>query len=208
MDIISHRGLWFKPEERNSVGSLKLSLDSNFGLETDIRDWNDNLVISHDMPNEANILLTDLLEHYRIKNSSLPLALNIKADGLHDQLKRILADFSIDNYFLFDMSVPDLIGYVKREMKVFLRLSEYEHDLFLYDKIEGIWLDSFNGLWYDEKLIKNHLDKGKKVCLVSDELHHRPFDKQWELILNWSLNKRDNFILCTDYPEKGKEVFL
>jgi hypothetical protein len=204
MKIISHRGLWYKREERNSFDSLKLSLNTNFGLETDVRDFNGKLVISHDIADDSSILLSDFFIFCKNFHNSLPLALNIKADGLHGHLKSALQDYDINNYFLFDMSIPDFIGYVKQGLNVFMRLSEYERDYIFYDRVKGIWLDAFLSIWYDEKLIRSHLANGKAVCVVSEELHGRPFDRQWELIRNWSLHNHDNFMLCTDHPEKAK----
>lgn len=208
MKIISHRGLWYKSEERNSLDALKLSLNSNFGLETDIRDFNGKLVISHDIADRNSILLSDFFLFCKNFHNSLPLALNIKADGLQSHLKITLQEYEINNYFFFDMSIPDLIGYVKQGFNVFMRLSEYEREDVFYDQIKGIWLDAFLNIWYNEKIIRNHLDNGKAVCVVSEELHGRSFEKQWELIRRWSLHNHDNFMLCTDHPEKAKQYLV
>ena len=46
------------------------------------------------------------------------LALNIKSDGISEILKKTLKKYSIKNYFVFDMSVPELIQY-KKKIKFF-----------------------------------------------------------------------------------------
>ena len=47
MVILSHRGYW-KDARKNSVDAFKASFVREFGTETDIRDYNGELVISHD----------------------------------------------------------------------------------------------------------------------------------------------------------------
>ena len=50
MEIIAHRGFWRKKTDQNTIGAFKLALNNHFGIETDIRDQNGQLVISHDIP--------------------------------------------------------------------------------------------------------------------------------------------------------------
>ena len=57
MDILAHRGVWRISEERNSMSSIRAALDAGFGIETDVRDYKGNLVISHDIADEKCISL-------------------------------------------------------------------------------------------------------------------------------------------------------
>ena len=50
MIILSHRGYWKSEEERNQEVAFHHSFDLGYGTETDIRDIQGKLVISHDMP--------------------------------------------------------------------------------------------------------------------------------------------------------------
>ena len=34
------------------------------------------------------------------------------------------------------------------------------------EEIKGVWLDSFESIWYDKDLILNHTLNNKKVCIV------------------------------------------
>ena len=101
MNILAHRGLWNVISEKNSFKSLRLSLDKNFGLETDLRDFAGSLVVSHDpVINGDNILLfEDLLKIYNESKSKATLALNIKADGIISEAEFLLNKFKIKNYF-------------------------------------------------------------------------------------------------------------
>jgi len=207
MKIISHRGYWKEEKEKNSSKAFERSFSLNFGTETDIRDFDGNLVISHDVAEKSCITLTDFLNIYNSQNCKLPLALNIKSDGLQKMLLKLLKSHLIHNYFVFDMSIPDTIMYLKEGMTVFIRQSEYESGTPFYERASGIWLDAFEGAWYSEELVQKHLDNGKKVAIVSSELHKREYLKHWTYLKSWSIINEDNLILCTDFPEKAIKFF-
>lgn len=205
MHILSHRGYWKKPEEKNSMEAMKLSFSLGFGVETDVRDYGGELVISHDIPDESAIKFRDFLELYSKYDQNLFLALNIKSDGLQLKLKNILQEYKVTNYFVFDMSVPDGLLYLKQEMKVFTRQSEYERDPSFYKEADGIWVDCFLGDWINENVISGHLNNHKKLCIVSPELHKRKYYDVWDCYRSFS--KNDRVFLCTDYPEEAKAFF-
>ena len=207
MRIISHRGYWIKDSEKNTVSAFERSFSLNYGTETDIRDFDGELVISHDVANKSCIKLTDFFNIYNSKNKKLLLALNIKSDGLQKMLFEFLKVHSINNYFVFDMSIPDTIMYLKEGMNVFIRQSEHELGTSFYESASGIWLDAFDGVWYSEELVKKHLNNGKKVAIVSSELHNREYLKHWTLLKSWNILNDDNLILCTDLPEKAIKFF-
>jgi glycerophosphoryl diester phosphodiesterase len=206
MEIISHRGLWNQSTYKNSSLAFQESFKNGFGTETDIRDYNGKLVISHDIANCDSLDLEEFLELYS-NSSNKTLALNIKSDGLTSKLKEILNKYSIDNYFVFDMSIPDTIPYCLNKINFFIRQSEFENDLPFYDDCNGIWLDSFSSIWYNQDIIENHFKRGKKVCIVSSELHGRDKEILWELLLKENLFKSENLILCTDFPLDAYKYF-
>ncbi len=80
IEIISHRGFWKKSNEENSLKAFEESLSNGFGIETDIRDHDGNLVISHDIPMQQNdhISFDNFLELYKSKNCNFTLALLLK----------------------------------------------------------------------------------------------------------------------------------
>lgn len=171
MKILAHRGLWHSDEDKNSVEAMKRAFDNGFGIETDIRDYNGDLVISHDIPNGDKLLSFESFLKIYSKYPGFPLALNIKSDGLQKLLLSQLSSYSINNYFVFDMSIPDTINYLNLQINCFTRQSEIEKDPLLYESATGIWLDSFKSTWFDEDLINNHVKNGKIVAIVSPELH-------------------------------------
>ena len=207
MEIISHRGYWFKNSEKNSDLAFRRSFRLNFGTETDIRDFDGELVISHDVANKNCITIEKFFEIYKSIGIQSSLALNIKSDGLQKLLNKSLKQNNINNYFVFDMSIPDTVMYLKEGMNVLIRQSEYERGTSFYESASGIWLDAFNEIWYSEELVKEHLNNGKKVAIVSSELHNREYLKQWTILKSWNIINNKNLILCTDLPEKAFNFF-
>lgn len=212
IEVLSHRGYWKTPEEKNSVEAFVRSFQLGFGTETDVRDsqadGSVSIVISHDIPRGGEISFAALLRIAKQYGSPL-LALNIKADGLHDMLAATLRAEDYSNYFLFDSSVPDLIQGVKRKLTSFTRLSEYEREASLYDEpgVSGVWIDNFlPGRWYEAELVEAILDDGKAVTLVAPDLHGR--HDEYDVFLRWlvtsGLHERDGLSICTDRPEHAK----
>lgn len=210
MEILSHRGYWKNEGEKNTKIAFERSFQLGFGTETDIRDLNGELVISHDPPTIDCQYLTvaDFFKLYNICGYGLQLALNIKSDGLQRKLMQLIIDFNITNYFVFDMSIPDTIGFFKTNTKIFTRQSEYEINPAFYTQVDGIWLDEFNEHWIDDDVIKKHIKNGKKVCIVSPELHGREYDLVWKKYKSIFLADSENRIsICTDLPEIAKKFF-
>lgn len=205
MIILSHRGYWKLEEERNRAAAFQRSFDLGYGTETDIRDIQGKLVISHDMPRGDEITFEEVLQIMDGRN--LPLALNIKADGMAEEILRLLKQYNHTNYFTFDMSIPDMVMQLKTELIVFTGLSDILSPAVLLDQAKGIWLDCFNSDWYDSKLVDTYLEIGKPVCIVSADLHKRNIKRQWEIIKQCSHFSSDSLMLCTDYPEIAKEFF-
>jgi hypothetical protein len=210
MKILSHRGYWKSENEKNTRIAFERSFLLGFGTETDIRDLNGELVISHDPPVSEQKCLTaiDFFKLYKSLGDGLQLALNIKSDGLQEKLMKLINEYNITNYFVFDMSIPDTLGYLKNNTKIFTRQSEYEIDPAFYSQADGVWMDEFNQNWIEEKNIGNHILNGKKVCIVSPELHKRDFKIEWNKYKNIFLVDSANKIsICTDLPEKAKQFF-
>ena len=205
MIVLSHRGYWKNPDERNAISAFERSFDLGFGTETDLRDMGGKIVISHDMPKGNEILFEKVLQIMNGRN--LPLALNIKADGLVEAILELLSKYNHTNYFTFDMSIPDMVVQIKSGAKVFTGLSDILPTPALLDKATGIWLDCFNSDWYEAKIIDDLIAADKSVCIVSADLHKRPTEKQWETIKNCKNLNSDNLLICTDYPEYAKEFF-
>jgi glycerophosphoryl diester phosphodiesterase len=210
MQFIAHRGLWQAEEQQNTLKAFENAFAEGFGIETDVRDYCGKLVVSHDVPSPSSLSLDSLLELYKSFLGKPLLALNIKSDGLVNLLYEKVAQFNIENYFFFDMSVPDTLPYLKKQLRVFTRQSEYEKDPCFYAEAQGIWLDQFVSSWFDESTLKDHLMNKKKVCIVSPELHRRDFKQEWRRYKSFMQADHlssGQLLLCTDHPQLGRKFF-
>lgn len=208
MEILCHRGMWSRREDGNSLGALEAALASGYGLETDIRDRRGDVVISHDSADDRAPQLGDLLQLYRSHaDDSLTLALNVKADGLQEAVASALERYSVNKYFLFDMSIPDHLRWLAAGLRTFTRQSEFERDPALYEQSSGVWMDCFQRDWMTAGDIERHLRAGKSVCLVSPELHGRRHESMWEMVRRARLDGHEGVMLCTDLPDSARSFF-
>lgn len=192
--------------DMNSLHALTSAFDSNIGIETDIRDCDGMLVISHDPPRASCKFKFDLLLQAYMSRPTRPLlALNIKSDGLQATLLDTLHRHGVENYFVFDMSVPDTLSYRRLQMPFAARISEYEPNNVLAESAPWIWLDAFHDEWFSVEIIRSWLLQGKSVAVVSPELHRRPHKALWADLL--SLQAEDRLYLCTDYVFNAMEYF-
>ena len=198
--IIAHRGYWIKKEEQNTQIAFERAFDNCFGIETDLRDICGKIVISHNMPKGGEITFEQVLKIMNGRN--LPLALNIKADGLGEEINSLLKKYDHTNYFTFDMSIPDMVVQSKLGLKFFTGKSDIIKEPIMYKEAKGIWLDSFYGDWFSKDEINSIIETGKEVCIVSPELHKREYKTIWG-----KYNNINNIMLCTDYPQEAREFF-
>ena len=207
MKILSHRGYWKDVDEKNSAEAFHRSFSMGFGAETDVRDFNQRLVISHDIATGLEIDFTTFLNIASSSQSgvSLTLALNIKADGLADSIREALEAHPKLDCFVFDMSVPDMRSYFDAGIPVFTRMSEVEQDPVWLERATGVLLDSFEFEWFEVSVIQRLLREGTRVCSVAPELHYRSYLEVWECIK--PLAKEDNLLLCTDHTEQAVDFF-
>jgi hypothetical protein len=59
--ILAHRGQWNLPEKKNSLSAFERAFSNGYGIETDIRDYKGELVISHNIADETAPKLSELL---------------------------------------------------------------------------------------------------------------------------------------------------
>ncbi len=202
MRILSHRGLWSNPAEQNSESAFRQSFTLGFGTETDLRDANGVLVISHDVPRGGEITTRDF---FRVASETpgLPLALNIKADGLVELLLKELDEELLNRSFVFDMAIPDMRAYLESKIRVFARASEVEREPAWIDRCAGVWLDSFGPVWFSGRDVQGYLDHGLELCVVSPDLHGGAPEEVWEMLR--SFRNSGEVMLCTDRPQEAAD---
>lgn len=208
-NIIAHRGWWNDPCEKNSTEALERALQAGFGVETDFRDLDAALVISHDPAVVGVQTAASFFEAYRRLEAKGRLALNIKADGLQATLQADLDAHGIpmEAVFAFDMSVPDSLGYVSCGIPFYSRASEYEDPASFLGKSSGVWVDNFTGEYPQITRTQRLLEAGIRCCVVSPELHGRSHEEMWSDIKKGDLHKHPLFEICTDFPYQAHYYF-
>ena len=211
LKILAHRGWWQTKAEQNSDVAFRRALEAGYGIETDIRDQDGRLVISHDPPTSNATTVDRLMDLCGTLKSSATLALNIKADGLAKPMSDLVGRYARQDYFVFDMSVPDTLPYLALGMKVFTRRSEFETGSSLDDRAAGLWLDSFEAVHVPTDIMVAALGRTAGIALVSPELHGKPHIAAWE---SWRMALRPDTVrfekrifLCTDYPDQAHRFF-
>ncbi len=207
MQLIAHRGYWLDPIEKNTKAAFLRALTHGYGIETDFRDCNGGLVISHDIPLIGAMSANELIRLYQAHPVKAPLALNIKADGLQDLIRQFVTEAAFHNYFVFDMAVPDMRGYIHLGLSTYSRQSEYEPIPALLSSCQGVWLDAFQSTLYELDVINAIVDQGKGVAIVSPELHGRPYLPLWQYLKDHGLHEHGLVSLCTDFPRQAQEFF-
>lgn len=208
INILAHRGYWTASIKRNSPEAIRKSLENGYGFESDVRDYMGKMVISHNIADSTCQEAEEVFKWLHEFGDKYTFAINIKSDGLKEMLEDCLGRYNISNYFLFDMSVPQMIEFRDMGLKFFTRQSEVEKVPCMYEDSSGIWVDAFwDNKWITKELLIEHLTNHKQICIVSPDLHGRADYKEfWKKLKGYEIGTGD-MMLCTDHPDEAKEVF-
>lgn len=162
MQLIQHR--------INTISKLKES--KLYGLELDLR-YRDKQIILHHDPYKSGELFEEYLKEFSLNF----IILNIKSEGIEEEVLRLVKKYNVPDYFFLDTSVPFMVKYLNKGWSKFaVRFSEYEPielALRFKDKVDWVWVDCFTYLPLREKEYIE-LKKYFKICLVSPELQNHP----------------------------------
>lgn len=159
----------------NTVAELN-NLPEGVGVELDLRDRGERLILQHD-PFSDGEDFEEFLSEYKNRGT---LILNIKSERIELKVGELLVKYNVKKYFYLDSSFPMinlLSGRGEKNMAV--RFSEYEGldtVLNMQGKIEWVWVDCFTRLPIDKLTYEKLKKAGFKLCLVSPELQGRPDD--------------------------------
>lgn len=198
--IYAHRGLWTSRNQQNSVDSVIEASRMGFGVEIDFRSQNGSFVISHDPYLSSRI---ENFNHFDFHG--IPVAMNVKEDGLVEQYKDFLQKYPHEHSFIFDGSIPEMVKIRDRKLPHALRLSEYEEDLPW--ETNYIWVDAFHSEWWIESNKIERLLQKHFLVFVSPELHGRDCRDAWEYFRRLQNGSVRKFGVCTDLPIQ-LEAFL
>lgn len=192
MDIIAHR--------INTVALLE-STDKNYGVEIDLRSKGQQLIIHHD-PYVDGELFDDWIKYFNHGT----LILNVKEEGLEDQLLAVLAKYGIENFFFLDQSFPFIIKTsLLGERRCAVRVSEFESvdtALSLSQRADWVWVDCFSEFTLSSFDYARLKTAGFKICIVSPELQGRDAESEIPELADLLLKRNISpDAVCTKRPE-------
>lgn len=160
MEFIAHR--------INTIEELK-QIPTKYGVELDLRDCGDRLILQHD-PFKDGEDFEEYLKHYNHGT----MILNIKSERIEHKVLELIQKYNIQKYFFLDSSFPMIYLLSKNgERNIALRFSEFEGIdtiLTMAGKVEWVWVDCFTKLPIIAENYKLLKENGFKFCLVSPEL--------------------------------------
>lgn len=164
MEIIVHRV--------NSIENLK-KIPKQFGAEIDLRAYQSKIILNHE-PFKSGDTLDNFLKYYNHGT----LILNIKEDGIEDEVIKKVKYAKIKSYFLLDVEFPYIFKSIKNKQKnIAIRFSEKEtiETAKLFQKnFRWLWIDTITKLPLNKKNL--NIIKKYKSCLVCPERWGRPLE--------------------------------
>jgi len=163
MHFIAHRV--------NTIKEL-LNTPTEYGVEIDLRDFGEKLILQHD-PFKDGECFEEYLKNYKHGT----MILNIKSEGIEAEVSKLITKYNIKNYFFLDCSFP-MINLLssKGEKNIALRFSEFEgldSIRLMSQKVDWIWIDCFTKLPITSENYKILKNLNYKLCLVSPELQNQ-----------------------------------
>jgi hypothetical protein len=152
----------------NNSDDLK-KVERKQGIELDLRDKGNRIILSHDPFNDGE----DFEDFLKKFNKKL-IILNIKSERIEYKVLELLRKYNVQEYFFLDSSFPMIYQLNKiNEKNIAIRFSEFE-TIESVEKVKNmvkwVWIDCFNNLPLDKKSYTIIKKLGLKICLVSPEL--------------------------------------
>jgi len=152
----------------NTIEELML-IPKQCGVEVDIRDYAEKLILQHDPFLDGEDFET-YLKHY----DHGTMILNIKSERIEYKVLELLKKCNIKKYFFLDCSFPMIYSLSNiGENNLAIRLSEFEGMDTIFNmktKVSWVWIDCFTRLPITIDNFSKLKELGMKLCLVSPEL--------------------------------------
>ncbi len=191
IEIFSHRIIFNGIE--NSVESIPYYKKLGIGIELDLRYNNNQVYISHDPTNEGK-LFEEVCK--QCDKSEIRMALHIKEKEVINPVIKILKEYSIKNYFLFDTENFEYNNLIDKT-----KIADYvvKKDQNIMGEI--LWCDEIQNKWYSKEIMKNLHQENKLIYAMSLEVMKKCDNEsiylEWDRLINLGVDG-----ICTKYPEK------
>lgn len=175
----------------NTIPEL-VQVPAEYGVEVDIRDHGDVLVLHHD---PFIVGPVTLFEDYLAQFRHAFIILNIKSEGIEFRVLEILKAYDVHNYMFLDSSFPMIMKLHRAGVRdVALRVSEYEHIGSFRDSAY-LWVDCFTQFPLSSAEFVA-FSESHRLCLVSPELQGHHGDAAFHIIDQMRRVCRGSFMIC------------
>ncbi len=174
---------------------------NEFGVELDLRDHGNDLILQHD-PFQKGERFEEYLAEYR---HGL-MILNIKSERIEHRVLEMIQG-TVNDYFFLDSSYPMIRTLCQQgESKIAVRFSEYEpieSAMALAGDVQWAWIDCFTKMPLTDETY-DQLKANFKLCIVSPELQGRSVETIADYAAALSPYPVD--AICTKRPDLWQAV--
>lgn len=145
------------------------------GIEFDVRDCGEKLLVQHDAFQTTGQPFEEFLVHCPPNKFYI---VNIKAEGIEQRVLGLLEQHNITNFFLLDCSVPAMMKLARagcRHLAVrFSEVESIETVAAMRNYVDWVWIDVFSRLPLTKEIMELLRQWNLRTCLVSPELQGQP----------------------------------
>lgn len=157
----------------NTSAQLR-DVPTQYGVELDLRDHGDRIVLQHDPFKDGE----DFSEYLKNYQHGL-MILNVKSEAIESRVLDLVRQSNVPDYFFLDCSFPMIRKLISwGERKIAVRFSEFESvemAMSLAGQIDWVWVDCFTKMPLTAETYQK-LQRHFKLCAVSPELQGRGVD--------------------------------
>jgi hypothetical protein len=185
----------------NKIDEL-IKTPKEYGVEVDLRDYGDRLILAHDPFTDGDDF-EEYLKHYNHGT----IILNIKSERIEHRVLELIRKYKVSKYFFLDSSFPMIYLLSSNgEKNIALRYSEFEKldtIIGMAGKVNWLWIDCFTKFSLNVEDYKKIKKLDLKLCLVSPDLQGRAYEIEEYL----DFLHRDGMVLdaiCTKFYNINK----
>lgn len=193
----------------NTIKELE-TIPSEYGVEIDIRAYNQDLILNHE-PFETG----DKLEDYLKASEGQFMVFNIKEAGIEQRVIDLAEEYGVKNYFLLDVEFPFIYKSIHTTnfRNIAMRYSEAEPiefalaqtDIHGKSKLDWLWIDTNSKLPLNNEIYEKIKQAGYKTCLVCPERWGRPEDiEKYKSFLRENNIELDAVMTAEKYLQRWK----
>ena len=170
----------------------------NYGIEIDLRDKDDRIILVHD-PFQNGEDFEEFLKRYNKRS----IILNVKSERIEYKIIELLKKYNVHDYFFLDCSFPMIYQLNKiNEKNIAIRFSEFESIesvMLVKDMVKWVWVDCFNDFQLTPESYKKIKKANLKICLVSPELQSHNISRIQEFKDIIEKNEFEIDAICTKH---------